>query len=182
MSRYGDFSIFQDGGRRHLGFFKFHTFNGRTAQEGRSASPCQIWSKSVKTRLRYGDISIFQHGGRRHLGFFKFQIFNGRTAEAGRTASLCQISSKSVKTRPRHGDFSLFYKMAAGAILDFSNFKILTVGRLKRAELRRRAKFGRSPSNRGRNMAIFRFCQDGGYRHLGFFKFQIFNGRTAQKC
>jgi len=40
--RYGDFSIFQDGGRRHLGFLKFQTFNGRTAQEGQSASPCQI--------------------------------------------------------------------------------------------------------------------------------------------
>jgi len=62
--RYGDFSIFQDGGRRHLGFLKFETFNGRTAQEGRNASPCQIWSKSVEMRPRYGDYSIFQDGGR----------------------------------------------------------------------------------------------------------------------
>ena len=52
------------------------------------------------------------------------------------------------------------------------------VGRLKRAELRRRAKFGRNRSNRGRDMAIFQY---GGRRHLGFFKFQIFNGRTAQE-
>jgi len=78
--RYGDFSIFQDGGRRHLGFFKFQIFNGRTAEEVQSASPCQIWSKSVKTRRRYGDFSTFQDGGRRHLGFFKFQISNCRTA------------------------------------------------------------------------------------------------------
>ena len=28
------FSIFQDGGRRPLGFSKFQNFNGRTAQEG----------------------------------------------------------------------------------------------------------------------------------------------------
>jgi len=34
-----------------------------------------------------------------------------------------------------------FFKMAAAAILDFSNFKFLTVGRPKRAELRRRAVF-----------------------------------------
>jgi len=27
------FFIFQDGGRRHLEFLKFETFNGRTAQE-----------------------------------------------------------------------------------------------------------------------------------------------------
>jgi len=57
--RHGDFSIFQDGGGRHVGFLKFHTFNGRTAQEGRSALPCQIWSKSVEPRPRYGDFSIF---------------------------------------------------------------------------------------------------------------------------
>ena len=40
--RYGDFSIFKDGGRRHLGFFKCQIFNGRTAEEDRTASPCQI--------------------------------------------------------------------------------------------------------------------------------------------
>ena len=33
--RYGDFSILQDGGRRHLGFLKFENFNG---QEGQRAS------------------------------------------------------------------------------------------------------------------------------------------------
>ena len=27
--RYGNFSIFQDGSRRHLGFLKFQIFNGR---------------------------------------------------------------------------------------------------------------------------------------------------------
>ena len=118
--RYGDFSIFQDGGRRHLGFFKFQIFNGWTAEEGRSASVYQIWLKSVKTKLRYRDFSIFQDGGRRHLGFFKFQIFNGRTAEEGRTALPCQICSKSVKPR-----FFDFFKMAAPPpswIFQISNF------------------------------------------------------------
>ena len=121
-------------------------------------------------------------------------------------------------------------KMAAAAILDFRNLKLLTIGRLnKRDELHRLAKFGRNRPNRGRDMAICRFFQDGGRppswicyvcvrtthegiwwslslckiwlksvemrprygdfsifqdggrRHLGFFKFQIFNGRTAQE-
>ena len=36
--RYGDFSISQDVGRRHVGFLKFRIFNGRKGQEGRSAS------------------------------------------------------------------------------------------------------------------------------------------------
>jgi len=92
----------------HLGFFKFQNSNGWTMQEGRTASLCQIWSKSVKTWPRYGDFSIFQDGGRRHLGFVKFQIFNARPAQEGRTASLCQIWSKCVKTRPRYGNLSTF--------------------------------------------------------------------------
>ena len=40
--------------------------------EGRTASSCQISSKSVQPRLKYGNFSIFQDGGRRHLGFSKF--------------------------------------------------------------------------------------------------------------
>jgi len=41
-------AIFQDGGRHHLGFSNFADFNSRTAQNGQTASPCQILSKSVK--------------------------------------------------------------------------------------------------------------------------------------
>ena len=67
------FRFFKMAAAAILDFFKFQTFNGRTAQEGRSASPCQIWSKSVKTLPSYGDFSIFQDGGRRHLGFLKFK-------------------------------------------------------------------------------------------------------------
>jgi len=65
--------ISQDDGRRHLGFYKFQTFNSRTTEEGRTALPCQIWSKSVKTWPRLCDFSIFQDGSRRHLGFLKFR-------------------------------------------------------------------------------------------------------------
>ena len=32
--RYGDFSISQDGGGRHVGFLKFQIVNGRKGQEG----------------------------------------------------------------------------------------------------------------------------------------------------
>ena len=43
----------------------------------------------------------------------------------------------------RSGDMAdfRFFKMAAAAILDFGNFKFLTVGTLKRVELRLHAKF-----------------------------------------
>jgi len=68
------FTIFQDGGRRHLGFWKFQIFNGCDAQEGRTASVCQILSKSLKPRLRYGNFSIIQDGGRPPSWIFKWEI------------------------------------------------------------------------------------------------------------
>jgi len=105
---YGNFSNFQDGGRRHLAFWKFPIFNGRSGQEGRTASSCQISSKPLKPRLRYGYYSILQDGGRRHLGFLKFQIFNGRNGQEGQAALLCQILSKSLETRLRYGYFPIF--------------------------------------------------------------------------
>jgi len=47
--------------------------------------------------------------------------------------------------------------MAAAAILDFLNFKFVTVGTVNRVQLRHRAKFRRNRWNRGRDMAIFWF-------------------------
>ena len=61
-----------------------------------------------------------------------------------------------------------FFKMAVAAMLDFSNFKFLTVGQLKRVEVRRHYKFGQNRSKRGRDMAIFRFSKMAAVRHLGF--------------
>jgi len=70
--------------------------------------------------------------------------------------------------------------MASGAILDFRNLKFLTVGRLRRVESRRRAKFGRNTSNRGQDMAIF-FDFSRRRPALGFLKFEIFNYRMAER-
>jgi len=53
IGQYDDFCIFQDGGCRYLGFFKFEIINGRTAHQDRTASPYQIWLKSGKLRQRY---------------------------------------------------------------------------------------------------------------------------------
>ena len=69
----------------------------------------------------------------------------------------------------RSGDMAdfRFFKMAAAAILDFRNFKFLTVRTLKRVELRPHAKFCRNGSKRGWDMAIF---QDGGRPPSWIFK------------
>ena len=60
--------------------------------------------------------------------------------------------AKFRQDRPnRCGDIAnfLFLKMAAAAILDFKKIKFLTVGTLKRLELRLPAKCCRNRSNRG---------------------------------
>jgi len=50
-----------------------------------------------------------------------------------------------------------FFRMAAAAILDFENFRSLTVETVKSAALRHCAKFCRNRSKRGRDIAIFKF-------------------------
>jgi len=59
LLRYGDFSTFQDGGRRHIAFSKGGNFRSEKDQDGQSAPPRQISSRSVKPLPRYGDFSIF---------------------------------------------------------------------------------------------------------------------------
>ena len=78
--------------------------------------------------------------------------------QKGRIASLCQMLLKSFKPRRRYVSFR-FFKMVVAAILDFSNFKLLTVGTVKRVELHHHVKFRQNRSNRGPdnygNFAIF---------------------------
>ena len=47
-----------------LDFLHLQIFNSRTAQEGWSASPCQIWSKSVQTIAEMAILWFFKDGGR----------------------------------------------------------------------------------------------------------------------
>ena len=74
------------------------------------------------------------------VDFKIFKFFNGWNVQEGQTASLCQISLKSAKTRRRHRDLSIVQDGSA-AILDFKNFKFLTVGAVCRVELHHHAKF-----------------------------------------
>jgi len=92
-----------------FGFFKmaavafldveiFLNFDGRNAEDGRTASLCQIWSKSFELRPRYGDFAIFEDAGRRYFGFLNLCNFNAQDVrstcvavpnlvEIGRTAA-----------------------------------------------------------------------------------------------
>jgi len=70
------------------------------------------------------------------------------------------------------GDFHLFVRMATATITDFKNFKILTVEKVKRVNIRYSTKFRGARSNRCTNMAI---SQDDGRRHLGVLNFRHVN-------
>jgi len=162
---------FQDSSRPPSWIFKIWNIHSRMAQEGRTAPPSQIWSKSVKLRPKHGDFSTFQHGGRRHLGFLNLEFL---TVGLLKRAEL-HGRAKFGQNRSKYGwDMAIFrfFKMAAAAILDFSNFKFLRVKWLKRAELRpvpNLVEIGQNATE------IWRFSifQNGGRRHLGFFKFQF---------
>ena len=146
---HGRFSIFQDGGCRHLGFWKFQIFNGSDAQEGQTASACQILSKSLKPRLRYGDFSIFLRW--RPSAILDFQKLQISTSGPVRRPKMRHRTKFREDRSNRSGDMAdyRFFKMAAAAILDFGNFKFLTVGTLKSVELRLHAKFWRNRAKRG---------------------------------
>jgi len=71
--------------------------------------------------------------------------------------------------------------MAAATILDFQNFKFLTVGWLKKVEVRRHAKFGCNRSNRCQNMALFRFLKMAAAAILNFEIFEILMVGTLKR-
>jgi len=102
------YSIFQDGGRRHLGLSNSQNFIGCRCLEGPCISLYQISSKSVVPFQRYCDLSNFKIGRRRHLGFLKSRNFTGYWGPKGRDASACQILSKLVVPLRRYCDFSNF--------------------------------------------------------------------------
>ena len=67
---------------------------------------------------------------------------------------MCRRAKFGRNRSNRGGDMTIFrlLKMVATAILDFQNFKLLTVRRLKRIEMRRHANFGQSMSKCGGHM------------------------------
>jgi len=81
--------IFQDGGRRHLGFSKFQFFNGRNGQEGRTTSACQISSKSVERRPRYGYFQFLKMAAAATLDLWNFKFLT--------------VILKNLKGQDKHG-------------------------------------------------------------------------------
>ena len=110
------FWISEDVGSHKLEFLKFYIFNDPDGQEERTASLCQILSKSLKARQRYTSFRFFKMAVAAILNFRNLKIFNGRNGQEGRTASACQISSKSLEPRLRYNNFSIFPRWPPSAI------------------------------------------------------------------
>ena len=91
---------------------------------------------------------FFKMAAVRHLGFSKVGNFNCQYPSEGQSASSCKFRKDRSN---RSGDMAYFrfFKMAAAAILDYGNFNFLTVGTLKKVELRLHAKCCRNRSNPG---------------------------------
>ena len=90
------------------------------------------------------------------LRFKIFKFSNCPNGQAGGTALLCQIC-RNCSNRGRDMAIFRLLKMAAAAILDFWNYKSLTVGRVKSVELRHRAKLRGDRLNRCQDITIFGF-------------------------
>ena len=77
-----------------------------------------------------------------------------------------------------------FFKMAAAAILDFWNLKVLTVWTVNSVELRHRAIYRQNRSKRGRDIAIYRFFKMAAAAILDFesFKFLTVGRSRGSNC
>ena len=71
--------------------------------------------------------------------------------------------------------------MSVIAVMDVSNFKILTVRTVSRLDMRHRTKFRSDRFSHCCDMAILRFFKMATAAVLDFFKIQNFNGRKGQE-
>ena len=118
--------------------------------------------------------SKFQDGSRRHLGCLKFQILTVRTVKRVELRHHAKLRRNLSKTRPRYV-FPIFQDGSG-----FSKFeKKLTVGTDGRtASL---CQFRQNRSNRGRNIAIFRFFKMATVAILQFRNLKLLTVGTVNK-
>ena len=103
------FSIFQDGGRRHLDFRNFKFLTVKSIKLHHCVKSNRSWdiARFLDFKKMAAVFGFFKMAAAAILDFFKFLIFNGRTRHWCRTASPCQISSKLLKPRPRYVSFNI---------------------------------------------------------------------------
>ena len=102
--RHGVYSIFQDGGCRHLGFEKFKFLTVGTVKRFEMLHHAKFSQNRLNRSRDMAIIRFFKMAAAAILDL-KNPNFKGRGGQEGRTASTCQISSKSAQMRIRYGYF-----------------------------------------------------------------------------
>jgi len=110
-NRCGDmavFQFFQDGGVRHLEFYKLKFLTYGPVQR---ADMHQCAKFCVDRLDLCGDMTVFRlfkMAAVRHLGFLKVRNVTYRSDSEGQYASPCQILCRSVELLRRYSQFSIF--------------------------------------------------------------------------
>jgi len=94
--RYGDFSIFQDGGCRHLGLLKFKILTVETLKRVELHHRTKFRQHRSKTPLRYGYFLIFKMAAVCHLGFV-VRVSGPPTKGIWWSLSLCKMWLESMQ-------------------------------------------------------------------------------------
>ena len=113
----------------------------------------------------------------RHLGFVKFEL----TVGAVKRPILHQHTKFRKDRSNRCGYITIFviFQMVAAAILNFQKFEILMVFPLQGANMRHCAKFHQISVKRLQRYGDLTVLKMAAVRHLGFVKFEFFNGRSG---
>ena len=140
-----------------LDFLKFEIFNGRTAQEDRTVSLCQIWSKSVNPPPRYGDFSRW-----RPPPFWIFEIWNFWWSDGSRGPN-CNAVPNLVEIGHTAAEIRLFLDFSKIAAIRRLGFVVCVYGPPTKGSwlYLSRAKFGWSRCSSLHNMHVFQFCKFG---------------------
>jgi len=105
--QHGDFSILQDGGRRHLGFLNFMLFLKVVTVKSAELRHYAKFYLNCSNRGR--DITVFGFCKMASAVILDFKNFTFLTVGTVKRLKLhnCQIVSKSLEPRPRYCDFSI---------------------------------------------------------------------------
>ena len=170
---YWGFSIFQDGGCRHLEFAKSCIFISWRYLEGPDASLYPILSKSVVPLRRYCNFSNFSRWPPPPSWIFEIAKFYWLLGYRGSRRIFVPNFVKIGQSVAKILRFFRFFNMAAAAILDFQICEIVLADGVWIAQTHNCAKFRHNRSFRCRDIAIFRIFKMAAAAILDFWNREI---------
>jgi len=96
LMRYGNFSIFQNGGRRHLGFSTLRNFNDRIGIRVKLRHRAKFRGDQLNRCWDMPIFRLFNMAAVRHFGF-AMRVFGPPTKGICRSLLLCKICLESMQ-------------------------------------------------------------------------------------